>query len=76
MKLRPEQAEALQLLTAEEAASILKVSERTIKRLKVPRVKCGRQYRYRPEEVKGFINLHIEYPQTGGRNVSRVQKKS
>jgi hypothetical protein len=55
---------------------MLKVSERTLRRLKLPRVKFGKQYRYRQADIEGFINLHIEYPETGGSHVSRVQKRS
>jgi hypothetical protein len=65
------------LLSAKEAAAALKVSERTLRRLKLVRVKVGKQYKYRPADVEGFINLHLEYPVIeGARHVSRVQKKS
>jgi excisionase family DNA binding protein len=64
------------LLTPQETAALLKVSERTLRRLRLPRVKVGKQYRYRPADIDGFINLHLEYPETGGHNVSRIQKKS
>jgi excisionase family DNA binding protein len=63
------------LLTPQEAAKLLKVSERTLRRLKLPRVKLGKQYRYRPADIDGFINLHLEYPEIGGHNVSRIQRK-
>jgi hypothetical protein len=55
---------------------VLKVSERTLRRLKLPRVKLGKQYRYRQADIDGFINLHLEYPETGRPNVSRVQRGS
>lgn len=64
------------LLTPQEAANVLKVSERTLRRLKLPRVKLGKQYRYRQADIDGFINLHLEYPETGRPNVSRVQRGS
>ena len=63
------------LLTPEEAANLFKVSERTLRRLKLPRVKLGKQYRYRPADIDGFINLHLEYPEIGRTNVNRIQKK-
>jgi excisionase family DNA binding protein len=66
----------LTLLTPEEAANLLKVSERTLRRLKLPRVKLGKQYRYRPVDVEGFINLNLEYPEIGRPNISRIQKRS
>jgi len=66
----------LTLLTPQEAANVLKVSERTLRRLKLPRVKLGKQYRYRQADIDGFINLHLEYPETGRPNVSRVQRGS
>ena len=67
----------MNLLTPQEAAAMLKVSERTLRRLKLPLVKLGKQYRYRPADVEGFINLHLEYPVIeGAHHVSRVQKKS
>ena len=53
------------LLTPQEAANVLKVSERALRRLKLPRVKLGKQYRYRQADIDGFINLHLEYPETG-----------
>src|SRR5438094_5080757 len=67
---------SVNLLTPQEAAAVLKVSERTLRRLKLPRVKFGKQYRYRPADIDGFINLHLEYPETGGVHVSRIPKRS
>jgi excisionase family DNA binding protein len=66
----------LTLLTPQEAANVLTVSERTLRRLKLSRVKLGKQYRYRQADIDGFINLHLEYPETGRPNISRVQRGS
>jgi excisionase family DNA binding protein len=67
----------LTLLSPKEVAAMLCVSERTLRRLKLPRVKFGKQYKYRPTDVEAYINLHLEYPAVGeAHHVSRVQKKS
>ena len=53
------------LLSPKEAAAILAVSESSLRRLKLPRVKLGKQYRYRSADVD-FINVHVEYPRSEG----------
>jgi excisionase family DNA binding protein len=45
-----------QLLTQSEVAALLKVSTRTVRRLRIRRVKVGRSTRYRPADVQRYID--------------------
>jgi excisionase family DNA binding protein len=44
-----------QLLTTEQVAELLAVSERTVRRLRVPTVRLGRLVRYKAADVARFV---------------------
>jgi hypothetical protein len=53
------------LLTQREAATALRLSERTLERSRVtglgpPFVKAGRRVLYRPDDIDAWINAHVQ----------------
>ena len=44
-----------QLLTIEQVAQLLCVSQRTVRRLRIPTVRIGRLVRYRAPDVARFV---------------------
>jgi excisionase family DNA binding protein len=49
-------AQPEQLLTQSEVAALLKVSTRTVRRLRIRRVKIGKCTRYRSADVQRYID--------------------
>ena len=51
------------LLTAGEVAEVLQVPKKSVYDLSIPRVRIGeRRVRWRPQDVKAFINRRVEDP--------------
>ena len=44
-----------QLLTREQVAGLLSVSQRTVRRLRIPTIRLGRLVRYRATDVARFV---------------------
>lgn len=59
----------VELLTAEQVASILQVAPKTVKRMGIAAVRIGDgkrpRYRYRQEDVENYINSHLQVKQSG-----------
>ena len=58
----------MELLTKEELASYLKVSEETVKyllyRKKLPKVRIGKEYRFVKKDIEAWVEHHKEKPKT------------
>ena len=54
------------LITAEDAAALLKLHPKTVKRLAsdgyIPGLKIGRVWRFRASALDAWMNLRLEYP--------------
>jgi len=59
----------VELLTAEQVASILQVAPKTVKRMGIAAVRIGDgkrpRYRYRQQDVENYIQSHIQINQSG-----------
>src|SRR5262249_29065926 len=59
----------VELLTAEQVASILQVAPKTVKRIGIAAVRIGDgkrpRYRYRQQDVENYIQSHIQINQSG-----------
>ena len=46
-------------LTPEQVAAALRVSTRTLSKLRIPHAKIGMTVRYNPKHVRDYINKHL-----------------